>query len=312
MTRQPHDQFAKQYLAGLLEPLGTVEISREVSPEIRQVDVFFAPAPTANPHQLGLLGQMVERTCLLEAFRNQPTPTEIRTCILKLIAVQTEQQRQARREHQQLEEENLASLWVLTPSASTGLIAAARAEMTLQKWPNGIYFLPDILKTAIVAINQLPTTPETLWVRILGKGATQKQAINELLALAVEHPFRMKTLEQISMWRINIESQQNVSEEDRELIMNLSPAYVEWRQATLQEGRLEGQLEGRLEGQRSGRLQERRLFVENLLRIRFGSLAPELVQIIEPMIELSTDELVPLLWQLSQTELLARFTPHEN
>jgi hypothetical protein len=300
MTRQPHDQFAKQYLAGLLEPLGTVEISREVSPEIRQVDVFFAPAPTANPHQLGLLGQMVERTCLLEAFRNQPTPTEIRTCILKLIAVQTEQQRQARREHQQVEEENLALLWVLTPSASTGLIAAARAEIALQKWPNGIYFLPDILKTAIVAINQLPTTPETLWVRILGKGATQKQAINELLALAVEHPFRMKTLEQISMWRINIESQQNVSEEDRELIMNLSPAYVEWRQATLQEG------------QRSGRLEERRLFVENLLRIRFGSLAPELAQIIEPMIELSTDELVPLLWQLSQTELLARFTPLEN
>jgi hypothetical protein len=35
------------------------------------------------------------------------------------------------------------------------------------------------LKTAIVAINQLPTTPETLWVRILGKGATQKQAINK-------------------------------------------------------------------------------------------------------------------------------------
>ncbi len=308
MTRQPHDQFAKQYLAGLLEPLGTVEISREVSPEIRQVDVFFAPAPTANPHQLGLLGQMVERTCLLEAFRNQPTPTELRTCILKLIAVQTEQQRQSRRDRQQLEEENLASLWVLTPSVSAGLIATARAEPAREKWPKGIYFLADIFKTAIVAINQLPTTPETLWVRILGKGATQQQAINELLALAVEHPFRMKTLEQISMWRINIESIQNISEEDRELMMNLSPAYVEWRQATLQEGRLEGRQEGRLEG----RLQERRLFVENLLRIRFGSLEPELAQIIEPMIELSTDELVPLLWQLSQTELLARFTPHQN
>jgi hypothetical protein len=28
MTKQPHDQFAKQYLKGLLAPLGTVESSR--------------------------------------------------------------------------------------------------------------------------------------------------------------------------------------------------------------------------------------------------------------------------------------------
>ncbi len=79
-------------------------------------------------------------------------------------------------------------------------------------------------------------------------------------------------------------------------------------QEILQVGREEGRQEGRLEGC----LQERRLLVENLLRIRFGSLEPELAQMIEPMIQLSTDELVPLLYQLSQTELLARFTPHHN
>ncbi len=87
---------------------------------------------------------------------------------------------------------------------------------------------------------------------------------------------------------------------------------MEGQRSGRQEGRLEGRLEGRQEGQQEGRLQERRLLVENLLRIRFGSLEPELAQMIEPMIQLSTDELVPLLYQLSQTELLARFTPHQN
>lgn len=41
MTRQQHDQFAKQYLEDLLSPLGTVEVSREVTDEVRQVDIFF-------------------------------------------------------------------------------------------------------------------------------------------------------------------------------------------------------------------------------------------------------------------------------
>jgi hypothetical protein len=74
MTRQPHDQFAKQYLAELLTPLGTVEVSREVSDEARQIDLYFAPAPTppTEPPSLGLLSKLVSSPCLIEPFRNQP------------------------------------------------------------------------------------------------------------------------------------------------------------------------------------------------------------------------------------------------
>ncbi|NEO22840.1 MAG: hypothetical protein F6K57_26945, partial [Moorea sp. SIO4A5] len=34
MTRQPHDQFAKQYLTELLTPHGQVEVSRELTTEV--------------------------------------------------------------------------------------------------------------------------------------------------------------------------------------------------------------------------------------------------------------------------------------
>jgi tRNA U34 5-methylaminomethyl-2-thiouridine-forming methyltransferase MnmC len=57
MTRTPHDQFAKQYLAELLAPWGEVDIGNEVSPEVREVDVWFVPSPSpaTDPQVLGLL-----------------------------------------------------------------------------------------------------------------------------------------------------------------------------------------------------------------------------------------------------------------
>ncbi|TRU52174.1 MAG: hypothetical protein EWV49_05955, partial [Microcystis aeruginosa Ma_QC_Ch_20071001_S25] len=61
-SRKPHDQFAKNYLEQLLSPLGTVEISKEVSDETRQIDLFFSPNPEPNRNYLGLLGRIVLNT----------------------------------------------------------------------------------------------------------------------------------------------------------------------------------------------------------------------------------------------------------
>ena len=207
MTRQPHDQFAKQYLSELLEPLGTVEISREVTDEVRQIDLYFSPSPTpeTEPPNLGLLSQLVSSPCLIEPFRNQPSKTEIRTCILKLFSLQSDLQRQARRENRSLPETELPRLWILATSASTALVESFGAKLEPNKWTQGVYVLAEALKTGIIAINRLPTTPETLWLRILGKGKTQQQAISELLALPREHPLRSNTLELIYSWRITLE-----------------------------------------------------------------------------------------------------------
>jgi hypothetical protein len=297
MTRLPHDQFAKQYLEELLAPLGEVELSREVTGEVRQVDVWFAPSPTstASRQPLGLLGRMALSPCLLEPFRNQPSKTEIRNCMLKLFSLHSQLQRQARRNDDNLGEASLPVLWIITTSASTALLESFGAEQQLDNWHPGVYFLASALKTVVVAINQLPPTPETLWLRILGKGATQEQALAELIALPPEHPLRSNVLELISTWRVNLESKENLTEDERELIMQLSPAYLKWREDTLQEGRQAGRLEGE------------RVVVENLLKIRFGSLDDSLSRAMESMLELPPEELASLLLQLSREELLARF-----
>lgn len=290
MTRQMHDQFAKQYLEELLAPLGTVETSREVSSEVRQVDVGFIPAasPTTNPQVLGLLGQIASSACVLEPFRNAPTPIEVRNCLLKLYALQGDLLRKARRERDALSEAEFPRLWIFSPSCSANLLNGFGAKLDeAGNWAEGVYFLPEFFKAALVAINQLPLTEATLWLRILGRGETQRQAALELEALPNNHPLRRNILEIVARWYINLQTSQNLNEEDREVLVNLSAAYLKWREDAVQEGR--------------------QVMVENLLRVRFGALDQELAGAIAPMLQLPSEELTRLLLTLSREELIARF-----
>ena len=69
--------------------------------------------------------------------------------------------------------------------------------------------------------------------------------------------------------------------------MNLSPAYLRWREDTFQSGRRE--------------------VIENLLLARFGTLDEELSRVIEPLLQLPPEEFTRLLLNLEREELLNRF-----
>lgn len=104
--------------------------------------------------------------------------------------------------------------------------------------------------------------------------------------------------------------------------MDFSALVLQWEEEALQQGFQEevSQEEGSqkedfmvgfkrsyqksfLKGVRNGR----RTIIENFLRARFGDLDDELSGIIEPLLELSSEEFAVLLLQLSREELLARF-----
>lgn len=310
MSRTPYDQFSKQYLEELLTPLGEVAIGKEVLGEARQVDVFFSPtSESVVAPQIGLLSRFATTACLLEPFRNQPSPTEIRDCLLKLFLSHAELQRQAKRNNARLQEGQLPRLWILASSASENLLNGFRAQSDETTWGQGVYLLGESLRAAIVAINQLPTTTDTLWLRILGKGRTQQQAIDELVNLPRENLLRSKALELLFTWSISIESREDLNEEDQALIMQLSPLYRQRLEESLEQGRQAGMQAGIQAGIQAGMQAERRATVENLLEIRFGSLDEELRVIIEPILQLSTQEYSRLLLQLptlSRDELLAR------
>jgi hypothetical protein len=231
-------------------------------------------------------------TALLEPFRNQPSGTEIRNCFLKLFAVIANAQRKVKRKKIKLSEDSLARLWIISPSVSETLLLNFEFKLDLENWPNGVYFFQTGFRGAIVAVNELPVTAETLWLRILGRGETQRQAVSELLALPESNSLRQNTLRLITNWRIVlIQQEDNLTEDERELIMNLSQAYQQWEDTTKQQARLEGQ----------------RQVVENLLRFRFGAVDEELARVVDSLLQLSPEEFTPLCLQLSREELLVRF-----
>jgi hypothetical protein len=60
MTKNPFDQFSKQFFEEFLSPYGEVKINDEVPGESTFIDIYFVPTvqPTQIPESLGLLGRI--------------------------------------------------------------------------------------------------------------------------------------------------------------------------------------------------------------------------------------------------------------
>uniref|UniRef100_UPI0030844839 DUF4351 domain-containing protein n=1 Tax=Petrachloros mirabilis TaxID=2918835 RepID=UPI0030844839 len=222
------------------------------------MDVYFEPSSQSEiaPQELGLLGHITQTPCLLEPFRNQPTPSEVRSCLLKLYQVHGDYQRKARREKAAILENDLPHLWILASSASENLLNGFGFSAN-NDWPSGVYLLHPSLRTAIISINQLPRLEETIFLRLLGKGQTQKQAVDEVIGLDAEDSRRSAILRLLASWKISLEITGQAEEE--ELMMVLSQAYLEWEQQTEQRGEQTGEV---------------RLVLRQLTR-RIGDISPD-------------------------------------
>ena len=303
MTRLIHDQFAKDYLEDMLSPYGEVRAARPVVGEVREIDVWYEPSGLgqASPSALGLLGRLAGTKAMFEPFRNPAKPHQICNCLLKLLEVLGETEREANRKKQKLGDRALPNLWIITPTASAEILNGFHAKLD-EEWEQGIYFLGEHLRTAIIVVHKLPRNRETLWLRVLGRGTVQSTAIDELEALPKDNPSRAIALNLLYNLRKNLEANANINTTDRKLIMRLKPLYQQDREEAIREGMQQGIQQGTQQGTQ--------VIIENLLRSRFGSIDEELAAAIPPMMALPQPEFTELLLQFSQIErqeLLARF-----
>ncbi len=245
MTQFPHDQFIKDYLPELLGNYGTATAAVEVAIEVREIDVLFVPNQPVPTDILGLLGQLAQTTSLFEVFRNPVTTIEILTCMSKLFDWQKNLVKEAHKNKQSFKETELAQLWILTPTLSQNVLESFRAFPEQQQWSTGVYLLAKSLRTGIIVIHQLPVTPETLWLRILGRGKVQQKALNELESLPTGHPYKEIILELVykllSILEVNRRSGQTIEPEDIELIMRISTLYTEKLLEATQQGVQQGE-----------------------------------------------------------------------
>jgi len=318
VTRLIHDQFAKEYLRELLSPLGIVETSKEVRPEVRQIDLLFTPSDSGSEERknLGLLGKLTLTPALFEPFRNPVTANEIRSCTMKLFAVHGELEREAKRKKTSLDDAKLPQLWILTPTASDNLLESFRCLPSSEYEEEGMYCAGSGWKMGVIVIHQLAKTRETLWLRLLGKGRVQAQAIQELETLPEENRCRESVIklvrELVALLTKRQNQEENLDPEDKELIVTLTQMYEEAMADVREEIRQQAKEEFLQQGTEIGKKQATLRLINNLLRTRFGEVDQELAAMVETIASLPSEELVSPLLQLSRSELLARFQIEEK
>ena len=152
----------------------------------------------------------------------------------------------------------------------------------------------------IVAINELPSTPETLWIRLMGKGTMQESAIEELILLRETDLKRANALNLLVSWRISMELTNQLESEEERTLMALSHAYLEWEKQTRRQG-----LElGIVRGLEQGLEQERRSTIINLMRLRYGTIDSALEKVMPRLMAMSNEDYTRVLLNLSKSELI--------
>ncbi|AFZ01456.1 DUF4351 domain-containing protein [Calothrix sp. PCC 6303] len=262
MTRFPHDEFAKGFLESLLSPFGKVQTSFKIGSEVREVDIYFQPNPQVESDlALGLLGKLAKNSLIFEPFRNPVKTQQIRFCMGKLYDLHADLFRESKRNKQpEPKDSELPCLWILTPTLSEAILDGYGAKLAPEFTPAGVYLVNPSYKFGIVVIHQLQKTPETLWFRLLGKGNVQSEAIVEVAKLPENHPCRQNALDWLGNLKVILESREVLEPEERDLMMQLSPLYLEKIRAAESLGRQEGQCE----------------LLLRLLNRRVGSLSPEM------------------------------------
>ena len=263
MSQFPHDKFAKNLFELLLSPLGSVNPQRVIQSETKFVDIYFEPKRTVDNLNLGLLTQCLnQHPVIFEPFRNPVTVDEIQICIVKVFEVQQELNRDSKR--LKLGGDKVTpKLWILTPTLAAHTLTKFGAVNEVEVWGRGVYLLPEHLQVGIIVVHQLPQIPETRWFRLMGKGNVQQRAVDELAALPMSDPLRGDALDLFLSLRLELEAKQTIDIDEQELIMQLSPLYLEKIQAAKQEGRQEGETIGearmilRLLNRRLGEVPER-------------------------------------------------------
>jgi len=125
-------------------------------------------------------------------------------------------------------------LWIIAPTVGQNFLASFGAVQK-EEWLSGVYELAPALKTIVIVVHKLPKNSETLWLRLLGKGRVQQQAVEEVIALPEEDPRRADALRLLSIWKITVETSSNISEGE-ELVMPIPQAFLEWEKQVEQRG----------------------------------------------------------------------------
>jgi hypothetical protein len=197
-----------------------VMVNPEIIAEAQLVDVLFEPNPELSRESLGLVGEFLFVPSIIQSLRWSPNARTMRKCLQQwliwdsadhggIIPVDEEPVYEEEDDDDydadedgddNYEPEEVTKiLLTIVPSIDHQLIQGFGLNSSARNIL-GVYEFPPLCHATVIATNELPKTPSTLFLRILGRGPTQRGAIEELIALESSHPQRLVALQSLQDW----------------------------------------------------------------------------------------------------------------
>jgi Domain of unknown function (DUF4351) len=273
------DQLAKNLLRDALSRACTAETEVEVLAATQKIDVYTAPDPAraAERSHMGLLGELAAQPCLFEPFHDTPTLRQLRRCLNKQHTWYHELERRTRaagssrappaesgRDRSAANEVPFPVLVVISPGPPETVLDAYGCKQIRP----GIYQAAGSgLALRIVVLAELPRTPETLLLRLLGKGHVFSQALTDLALLPRDAWER--SIATPLLVHFQLESDEHQTHEEDNVSAEIRAWFEDYERELLSKSREEGHKAG-----------ERSLLLRQL-RARFGELPAAAVARIE-------------------------------
>lgn len=251
-VRTRHDEWVKRVLSVWLESLGDVVVDAHIAGVSRRGDVLFTEQREDSERRrtLGALGELARGRVLFEPFRNPVTPAELQTCVLKVVDLDAQMRRKVRRKKQGTTTFVPTALCVITPSMSDEIRKTAELTLVHEDKP-GMYRLAELWRAVVIIVEELGESVSTVWLRLLGRGRVQAQAVEELLQMSSQEPLRDATFELLVAWQQSLPTLNfSAVGSEQDMLENWREIYAKWEQKVTSEGRREARLEGRREARR--------------------------------------------------------------
>ena len=199
--------WERTYIETLFTNNPNILVSPEVVAEAKIVDVLFEPDINKSRISLRLLGELTSTPCIIQPLRWTPNTQEVRNCINHFLTWTSEtnggiipvNETLKDIDREKSEEDDNKTQLIIVPSIFPDHFQGFGIKSSAVNIP-GVYNLPAIFSTTIVVTNELPIDISTLWLRILGRGKTQRQAIIELFHSGIDDPLYTLARQQLQQW----------------------------------------------------------------------------------------------------------------
>ena len=213
--------FSSAILESVTDDNPQIMVNPEIIGEAQLVDVLFEPNPERAKEDLGLLGELLFVPSIIQPLRWSPDEWTMQKCLQQwliwrisdhgyIIPVDEEPVEEEEEDYDEDydyenededdESEEVTKLLVtIVPSIDSHILEGFAIKPSSHQIP-GLYEYPPAFHTTIVVASELPRDQSTIWLRLLGRGPTQRDAIDDLMALPVSHPQRGVILKQLQNW----------------------------------------------------------------------------------------------------------------